>query len=175
MALPDADMTSCSEKRRCLSGPNKGKAYDPNNPCRGQGTFDPSKCDCQSMVGTWYFVGTIERDGIFQFAESGNLVVTDPGAVIGVGFRAIDTSARTTIAPYFSEMGQLNAVATQTVNDCTAFSGQVTSLWQAGVRLSDGTINSSSITCGGSMCYALGCPSGVGKTITLTGTWTKIA
>lgn len=175
MALPDADMTSCNPKERCLSGPNKGKAYDPSNPCLGQGIFDSSKCDCQSVVGTWYFVGTIEKDGVFRFVESGNIVVTDPAAVIGVGFRAIDSSVRIEIGPYFSEMGQLNAVATQTAVSCTGIVGAISAFWQAGVRLPDGSITSSSLSCGGSSCPILACSADLGKTITLTGTWSKIA
>jgi hypothetical protein len=46
MALPDPDMSSCREKKRCLFGPNAGKAYDALDPCQGGGVFDPETCDC---------------------------------------------------------------------------------------------------------------------------------
>jgi hypothetical protein len=40
------DMDTCNKKKKCLFGPNEGKAYDPKSPCCGRGIFDAATCDC---------------------------------------------------------------------------------------------------------------------------------
>lgn len=50
MALPTPDMTSCSQKERCLHGANKGLAYDKANPCPPGQVFSPIDCDCLSSI-----------------------------------------------------------------------------------------------------------------------------
>lgn len=57
MAILPADMTSCSSKQICLTGPNKGLAYDPAEPCAGNATFDPVACDCLAD-GCWEITRT---------------------------------------------------------------------------------------------------------------------
>ena len=41
-----ADMRICAKKRKAIAGPNKGLAYDPNNPCAPQYSWDPEKLEC---------------------------------------------------------------------------------------------------------------------------------
>lgn len=57
MALLTPDMSSCSEKRRCLTGDNKFLAYDVNQPCPGNKVFDEVQCDCvdEYPCGTYYY------------------------------------------------------------------------------------------------------------------------
>lgn len=55
MALKPPNMEdSCTPKRRCLAGPNKGLAYDPAAPCLTGQTFDELKCDCIDGFGWVY-------------------------------------------------------------------------------------------------------------------------
>ena len=49
MARPVADMTKCTKKKKCLSGPNKGAAYDPLQPCPPTIEFNEEKCDCELL------------------------------------------------------------------------------------------------------------------------------
>jgi len=60
MAICPADMNECKPKSKCLFGPNEGKAYNPKDPCCGQGVFNASICDCID-VGVW--VATINTVG----------------------------------------------------------------------------------------------------------------
>ena len=46
MALPSVDMSVCTPKNKCLSGPNEGLLYNRDNPCSFGADFDPLKCDC---------------------------------------------------------------------------------------------------------------------------------
>jgi hypothetical protein len=49
MAICPADMNDCKKKKKCLFGPNEGKAYNPSDPCCGQGEFDAATCDCGDL------------------------------------------------------------------------------------------------------------------------------
>jgi hypothetical protein len=61
MGVCAADMDSCDKKAKCIFGPNEGKAYNPKDPCCGQGVFDPATCDCTCLryrfTTTMYFWG----------------------------------------------------------------------------------------------------------------------
>lgn len=50
MALLAPKMTSCAQKQRCLSGVNKGLAYDKANPCPEGQVFSSVHCDCFPAV-----------------------------------------------------------------------------------------------------------------------------
>lgn len=52
MAILPANMNDCAEKKRCLSGPNEGLAYDPNNTCDPNYSveFNPLTCDCEDYL-----------------------------------------------------------------------------------------------------------------------------
>lgn len=49
MALLPPDMSICTIKARCASGPNAGQVYDPASPCPEPFFFDPERCDCDSL------------------------------------------------------------------------------------------------------------------------------
>lgn len=48
MGICAPNMKECDTKKKCLNGPNQGKAYNPKDPCCGVGTFDPLTCDCDT-------------------------------------------------------------------------------------------------------------------------------
>lgn len=50
MALKAPDMESCNVKQRCLTGPNKELAYDPEDPCPPSETFNSATCDCDPPI-----------------------------------------------------------------------------------------------------------------------------
>lgn len=84
MGICTPDMRKCDIKKRCLFGPNEGKAYDPKNPCCGVGEFDPGTCDC--IVTYARFVGTrITPDGFapvetdWVFLNGGSLTIYASG------------------------------------------------------------------------------------------------
>lgn len=53
MGICAANMKKCDKKAKCIFGPNEGKAYDPKDPCCGQGTFNAGTCDCDLPEGYW--------------------------------------------------------------------------------------------------------------------------
>ena len=53
MAICAADMRSCDKKARCVFGPNEGQAYNPGDPCCGQGVFNSNTCDCDTGYGVY--------------------------------------------------------------------------------------------------------------------------
>lgn len=75
MAIQPANMDECTLKAKCLSGPNKGLAYDKDEPCPPDlYVFNPSTCDCDPVVGyeTWRFYQTlIDSNGGFNCCETG--------------------------------------------------------------------------------------------------------
>lgn len=46
MGICAANMEECDIKKKCIFGPNEGQAYNPSDPCCGQGEFDAATCDC---------------------------------------------------------------------------------------------------------------------------------
>jgi len=46
MAILSPDPTSCFRNNKCLSGPNRGLAYNALKPCPDNYIFDPNSCDC---------------------------------------------------------------------------------------------------------------------------------
>lgn len=58
MALKSPDMESCNIKQRCLTGPNKGLAYDPADPCPAGTEFNATACDCSATASTWGICAT---------------------------------------------------------------------------------------------------------------------
>ena len=50
MAIRPAPMGQCTKKTRCLHGPNKGFAYDANQPCEEGYTFVKELCDCRVLT-----------------------------------------------------------------------------------------------------------------------------
>ncbi len=61
MAICPPDMKKCHRKKKCLVGPNEGKAYDPQNPCCDVGEFDTYKCDC--IIPGPYYGGYFKQQG----------------------------------------------------------------------------------------------------------------
>ena len=68
------DMNECNKKKKCLFGPNEGKAYNPSDPCCGAGVFDNASCDCvpetawRDFRGRWSILTT--GAGIYAGRES---------------------------------------------------------------------------------------------------------
>lgn len=63
MTLKTPEMSNCNPKQRCLTGVNKGLAYDPSDPCPPDTEFDPVACECiteyPGIDGYWRWTGTI--------------------------------------------------------------------------------------------------------------------
>lgn len=177
MVLPAPDMSSCKKKARCLTGVNEGKAYDPENPCPGYGPFDPVKCDCQTMVGTWRFDGFVSGRGELRPISSGDFNITVEGTKIGLAFGTLAGGSRIELGPRVAEMDNLNATAYQTVLNCTGINGTVGSFWTFGVVTPTGSVNTYSMSCTQpvGLCPIPSCPTDDGGTYTVTGSWTKVA
>ena len=71
MAICAADMGSCDKKAKCIFGPNTGEAYNPKDPCCGQGVFDSTTCDCTPS----FPAGAVQVRGV-----EGTLVLDMPGS-----------------------------------------------------------------------------------------------
>jgi len=177
MVLPTPDMSSCKKKLRCLTGVNEGKAYDPEDPCPGYGPFDPVKCDCQSMLGTWRFDGFVSGGGAqLRAITSGNYTITVEGTKIGLAFSSIAGGTRVEVGPRVAEMENLNSTAYQTVLTCEGVNGGVGSTWTFGVATPTGGLNTYLMTCiPVGLCPVPACPADEGATYTVTGSWTKVA
>ena len=68
MAICPADMDDCFPKRKCIFGPNEGKAYNPNDPCCGVGVFDSSTCDCVIPNG-WVYNRQVTTGFCYDFSS----------------------------------------------------------------------------------------------------------
>ena len=79
MVICTPNMKSCKPKKRCLFGPNLGKAYDPANPCCGIGKFDETTCDCgygpgwSQIYGYW----SLWREGTGDWAYLADWIEPD--------------------------------------------------------------------------------------------------
>ena len=60
MGLNPPDMSSCSQKKRCLDGPNAGQLYNAEDPCPSGTTFDKELCDCVGEVRSLWLEGWCE-------------------------------------------------------------------------------------------------------------------
>lgn len=78
MSVCAADMSKCDLKRKCISGPNEGTAYNPKDPCCGQGKFNEDICDCELNCSVrWDYVLTAQPIEIGQAGCTGNCAQTD--------------------------------------------------------------------------------------------------
>lgn len=71
MALKEPDMTSCTLKKRCLTGVNKGLVYDPSDPCLAGVLFNELKCDCTASEARWSGFSYHNQDGGSFFWSTG--------------------------------------------------------------------------------------------------------
>jgi len=71
MALLSPDPTSCLRNNKCLSGPNRGLAYNALKPCPDSYIFDATSCDCSlpACRSGWVFV-TVQNIGTSQLWQT---------------------------------------------------------------------------------------------------------
>lgn len=73
MAICNANMKDCDRKKKCLNGPNEGKAYNPKDPCCGVGTFNPLTCDCDTGC-TRIWTRVLFGDGMIATGVNAGLI-----------------------------------------------------------------------------------------------------
>lgn len=88
MALLTPDMSICTIKARCASGPNAGQVYDPASPCPEPFFFNPEKCDCEFLFDEGWMTVMIppqpcQRGQILGWSQS--ISQCRPGSYAGGG------------------------------------------------------------------------------------------